>query len=161
MNNARSDSSRINDMLARAGVSLTEDENIIAAARIHDAIYWKAVGVILLGMFLLPWFLQNLGYLLMFVGLVMLGLAYMTQKYLVLMASDKRIFVRSGYVYTDMIELRYAQVESIEVGMTPLGQIFGYGNVIVSGTGQRRIIVPFVKDAVGFRRRVNDVLASK
>jgi hypothetical protein len=60
-----------------------------------------------------------------------------------------------------MIELRYSQVESIEVGMTPIGQIFNYGNVIVTGTGQRRIIVPFVANAVSLRKKINDVLVNK
>jgi hypothetical protein len=148
-------------MLKRAGVTLTADEQIIAAAKIHDAIYWKSVAVFILGMILLIGIFQNLGFLLMFVGLVMFGLAHLTKTYLVLTATNKRIFVRSGYLYTDMVELRYTQVESIEVGITPIGQMFGYGSIIVSGTGQRRIIVPFVSNAIGFRRRVNDILVNK
>lgn len=148
-------------MLKRAGVTLTTDEKVIAAATIHDAIFWKSVAVFIVGMLLLIGVFQNLGFLLMFVGVVMFVMAYLSRMFLVLTATDKRIFVRSGYVYTDMIELRYAQVESIEVGITPIGQIFGYGSIIVSGTGQRRIIVPFVKDAIGFRRRVNDILVNK
>ncbi len=148
-------------MLKRAGVTLTADEKIIAAAKIHDAIYWKSVAVFILGMILLIGIFQNLGFLLMFVGLVMFGLAHLTKTYLVLTATNKRIFVRSGYLYTDMVELRYTQVESIEVGITPIGQMFGYGSIIVSGTGQRRIIVPFVSNAIGFRRRVNDILVNK
>jgi Bacterial PH domain len=161
MKQALSDTKNIDMMLSRAGVTLTADEKIIATTKIHDAIYWKSVAVILMGMLMLPWFLQNLGFLLIFVGLVMLGLAYMAQTFLILTATDKRIFVRSGYVYTDMVELRYTQVESIEVGITPIGQVWGYGSIIVSGTGQRRIIVPFVKDAIEFRRRVNDILVNK
>ncbi len=148
-------------MLKRAGVTLTTDETVIASATIHDAIFWKSVAVFVLGMLLLIGIFQNLGFLLMFVGIVMFVMAYLARKFLVLTATNKRIFVRSGYVYTDMIELRYAQVESIEVGITPIGQVFGYGSIIVSGTGQRRIIVPFVKDAIDFRRRVNDILVNK
>ena len=53
------------------------------------------------------------------------------------------------------------QIESIELGINPIGQIFGYGSVIVTGTGQRRVIVPFIDNAIAFRKTVNDILVNK
>ncbi len=148
-------------LLKLAGISLTEDERLISACNIHEAIYWKGVAVMILGLILLPTFMFNLGILLLFVGAVMLGLARLTRHFLILAATDKRIFVRSGIIYADMVELRYSQVESVEVGATPIGQVFGYANVVITGTGQRRIIVPFIRDALTFRARVNDILVAK
>lgn len=147
--------------LALAGINLQDDERIIAKSSVHGAIFWKAVAVIIIGMLLLPSFLMTLGLFLMFVGAVMLGLASLTRRYLLVLATDKRIIVRSGVVYADMIELRYTQIESVELGITPIGQMFGYGSLIVTGTGQRRIIVPFVSNALEFRARVNDILVNK
>ena len=148
-------------VLKRTGITLTEDERLVTFGVIHGAIYWKGVAVFILGLLLLPTLFMNVGFLLMFVGAVMLGFAWVTRRFLVLAASDKRVFVRSGVVYADMIELRYSQIESIELGMTPIGQIFNYGNVIISGTGQRRIMVPFISNAIDFRTRVNDILVQK
>ena len=148
-------------LLVLAGVQLQDDEHILASTVIHPAIYWKGVAVVLFGLLLLfsvTFF--NLGILFLIVGALMLFMAYMTRRFLLLAATDKRIFVRSGILYADMIELRYAQVESVELGITPIGQIFGYGNVIVTGTGQRRIIVPFITEAVTFRNKVNDTLVN-
>lgn len=153
--------SNSNDILELAGVSLADGEHLVDTARIHDAIYWKGLVVAVLGILLLPSFAMSLGFFLIFVGLVMLVLAHLTRSYLVLAATDKRIFVRSGILYADMIELRYTQVESIELGITPIGQMFGYGSVIVTGTGQRRVIVPFVVDAIAFRKSVNDILINR
>lgn len=147
--------------LALAGVTLQEGERIVAKSVVHGAIFWKAVAVIIIGMLLLPTFAMTLGIFLMFVGCIMLGLSCLTRRYLLVLATDKRIIVRSGVVYADMIELRYTQVESVELGITPIGQIFGYGSLIVTGTGQRRIIVPYVANALEFRQRVNDILISK
>jgi hypothetical protein len=147
--------------LALAGVSLQDDERIVAKSVVHGAIYWKAVAVIIIGMLLLPTFMMSLGLFLMFVGAVMLGLSCLTRRFLLVLATDKRIIVRSGIFYADMIELRYGQVESVELGITPIGQIFGYGSLIITGTGQRRIIVPFVSNAFEFRARVNDILVNK
>lgn len=154
-----SDESRV---LALAGVQLQPDESMVASSIIHPAIYWKGVAVAIFGFLLLfSGTFFNLGVLFLIVGGVMLTLAYMTRRFLLLAATDKRVLVRSGIVYADMIELRYAQIESVELGITPIGQIFGYGNVIVTGTGQRRIIVPFVTDALNFRSKVNDVMVNK
>ena len=150
-----------NDVMKLAGISLTEDEHMVDTSVIHAAIYWKGVAVVILGMLLLPSFAATLGVFLMVVGALMLLLAHLTRTYLVLAATNKRIFIRSGILYADMIELRYTQVESIELGITPIGLIFGYGSVIVTGTGQRRVIVPFITDAIGFRKKLNDILVDK
>lgn len=144
-----------------AGITMTGDENFLKLARIHGAIYWKGVAVAILGMLLLPTFATALGVFLIFVGVLMLLIAHLTRRLLLLAATDKRVIIRSGILYADMIELRYSQIESIELGINPIGQIFGYGSVIVSGTGQRRVIVPFIDDAIAFRKTINDVLVNK
>lgn len=149
------------EMLALAGITLGEDESLVAFARIHGAIYWKPVAVLLLAILTGMSFASALGGFFAIVGGFMLVMSHLTRRYLILAATDKRVFVRSGWFYADMIELRYSQVESIEVGIMPIGQIFGYGSVIVTGTGNRRIIVPFVTDSVQFRSKVNDILANK
>lgn len=149
------------DTLRLAGVTLQDDETLLSTARIHGAIYWKGVAVCILGLLLLPTFAMQLGFFLLFVGAVMIGLAHLTRHFLILAGTSKRVFIRSGILYADMIELRYSQIESIEVGINPIGQIFGYGAVIVTGTGQRRVMIPFVANALDFRAKVNDVLVNK
>jgi uncharacterized membrane protein YdbT with pleckstrin-like domain len=151
----------VEEQLARAGVTLQEGESIAARSIIHEAIYWKGVAVCLLGLFLLPTHFLSLGVFFIFVGVVMLGIAHVSRRFLILLATDKRVIARSGLIYADMVELRYSQVESVELGMTVIGQILGYGNVVITGTGQRRVIVPFVKNAQDFKRRVNDILVNR
>lgn len=149
------------DILRLAGISLGEDESLLSFARIHDAIYWKSVAILLFAILVGLSFAVSLGLFFGFVGGVMLAMAHLARRFLILAATDKRLFVRSGWFYADMIELRYNQIESIEIGSMPTGQIFGYGNVVVTGTGQRRIIVPYVANAVQFRSKVNEILANK
>lgn len=85
-----------------AGITMTEDENFLTLARIHGAIYWKGVAVIIFGMLLLLTVAMNAGFFLIFVGVIMLVLAHLTRQFLILAASDKRIFIRSGILYADM-----------------------------------------------------------
>ena len=149
------------DILRLAGITLGDDEALIAFAHIHAAIYWKAVAVLIFAILILLTFAVELSLFFGLVGVIMFVMAHLTRRFLILAATDKRIFVRSGWFYADMVELRYTQVESIELGIMPIGQIFGYGSVIITGTGQRRIIVPFVADAVQFRSKVNDILVNR
>lgn len=151
------------DLLQLAGVTLQDDERLIAVCSIHKAIYWKAVAFAIFAFLLIIFsvMFSTLGIFFLFVAACMGGLAYLTRRYLLLAATDKRVFVRSGLLYADMIEMRYNQIESVELGMTPIGQAFNYGNVIITGTGQRRIIVPFIQNALDFRSKVNDVLVNK
>lgn len=149
------------DILRLAGITLGDDEALISFAHIHAAIYWKSVAVLMFAIFVMQAFAIELGLFFALVGGIMLVMAHLTRRYLILAATDKRIFVRSGWFYADMIELRYTQVESVELGIMPIGQIFGYGSVIVTGTGNRRIIVPYVTDAVQFRSKVNEILVNK
>lgn len=149
------------ELLRLAGIALGEDEVLIDFAHIHAAIYWKSVAVLIFAIVIGIAFAPTLGLFFALVGAIMFIMAHLTRRYLILAATDKRIFVRSGWFYADMIELRYAQIESIELGIMPTGQIFGYGNVVITGTGQRRIIIPFVANSVQFRSKVNDILVNK
>jgi hypothetical protein len=162
MRQAIGSSTTKDDLLKLAGIILQEDEEVISICTIHQAIYWKAVAVALFGVLLLFTFtFFTLGIFFLFVAACMVSLAYLTRRYLLLAATTKRIFIRSGILYADVIELRYTQIESVELGITPIGQIFNYGNIIVTGTGQRRVIVPFIANPLVFRTRVNDILVNK
>ncbi|PZQ45403.1 MAG: hypothetical protein DI551_07435 [Micavibrio aeruginosavorus] len=148
------------EILNLTGVTLTEDEKILITGRVHGAIYWKSVAVMIFGI-LLFLVAASLGFFFLLVGGIMLVLAHLTRYYRILAATNKRVLVRGGFFYADMVELRYTQVESIELGVMPIGQVFGYGSVIITGTGQRRIIVPFIANALEFRSKVNEILADK
>jgi uncharacterized membrane protein YdbT with pleckstrin-like domain len=142
------------------GIRLREDEEVIFIGVIHGAVMWKAVAVLILAALSLL-IAVNLALFFAFVGIVMLVIANVTRQYLLLAATNHRILLRGGLIYADVIELHYRQLESVEVGATVIGQLFGYVNVIVSGTGTRRIMVPFVANGVEFKRIVNDILISQ
>lgn len=153
----QSDIKRLIDL---TGIRLRDDEQVLFIGAIHGAIMWKALAVLILAVLCL-FVAVNLALFFAFIGVVMLVIANVTRTYLLLAATNHRILLRGGIVYADVIELHYRQLESVEVGATVIGQIFGYVNVIVSGTGTRRIMVPFVANGVEFKRIVNDILISQ
>jgi len=139
---------------------LVGDEKLILSARIHPAIYWKGVAIGLFALFLLvPAF--NLGIFFLFVAGVMIVLAAMTKGVILLTLTDKRVLVRTGIVFMEMIQLRHSQIESAEVSWTVPGRMFGYASIIISGTGQRRLIIPYVADPMIFRQALEAALLAR
>jgi len=129
---------------------LLPEERIVHIATMSAGIYWKGIVMLL---FALVGFFYGLwmGLYLAAIGLVLLGLSYTTKKYLVFAATDHRVLIRSGIINLEVVQLRYPQIETIEVFYTPPGLLFGYGNILLTGTGDSRWIIPFVRDAADFR----------
>jgi len=139
---------------------LQDNEEVIVASKIHWAIFWKAAGVFLIGLWFLT-FAFNLGVFLIFVSSVMGAIAYLTKRFLMLVLTNKRVIVRAGIVYAEVIQLRFSQIESVELAYTLIGQFLGYADVVLSGTGQRIMIVPFVANATEFRKTLDQMLLDR
>lgn len=129
---------------------LMPGEKIVHVASISSAVYWQAcamlavtAGAALLSFTLMLYFLV--------ISVVLFLIAHSTRAYLLLGVTDHRIVCRSGIIYADVTSLRFNAIESIDVVTSPLGALLGYGNVIVSGTGRMRFMVPCVSDAAAFR----------
>lgn len=139
---------------------LIEGEQALVQGIISKAIYWKGVVVLLLALFLLyPAF--NLGLFLLLVAGVMIFVSALTERYLILILTDKRVIIRAGIMYVELIEIRHSQVESVELSSTMIGQLFGYASVVISGTGRRTVMVPFIKNALEFRQAIEQRLLER
>lgn len=139
---------------------LLEGETLILRGTIHKAIYWKSVVVLLLAIFLL-FKAFNLGVFMLFVAGVMISMAVLTERYLVLILTDKRVIVRAGITFVELIEIRHSQIESVELSYTIPGQIFGYAIVVIAGTGRRTVMVPFISNAIEFRKGLENILMKR
>ena len=139
---------------------LTPDERVIYHAAISPGIYWKGIGMLAIALLaLIKAF--NLGVFLLIVTAIILTIAHLTKHFLLLAATNKRIIMRAGIMNLDVIQLRYSKVESVEVAWTIIGQFLGYATVVITGTGSRVIMIPFVADAQQFREAVNQQLMAR
>ncbi len=140
---------------------LVKGEEVILRAELHGAIYWKSVALIIVAL-LLALSIPPLGLLLAVVGVILLCIAILTRHFLLLAVTNKRILARYGLLQMDVVDIRLSKVESIDLERMLTGHIFGYANVVVMGTGQRLIRVPYIRNADAFRRYYNEmVLASE
>lgn len=138
---------------------LMPGEKVLRVAQISAGIYWKGFAVLIFAVILLfSGALFNLGLFFMFVSILMLSLSYLTRYFLLLAATDKRIIIRHGIINLDTIQFRYTKLESVELSRTIIGQILGYASVVITGTGSRVTVVPFIADASRFREELNKIL---
>lgn len=70
--------------------------------------------------------------------------------------TSNRIIRKSGVIMRDTSEIRLAKVESVSVKQGFLGRIFGYGDVIISGSGGNEAVMKGVKDPLVFRGQVQE-----
>ena len=71
-----------------------------------------------------------------------------------LAVTNRRVIAKFGFIRRSTIELNLAKVESIRVEQSIGGRIFGYGSVIVTGTGSTMDPIPYVADPIKFRQAV-------
>lgn len=138
---------------------LVTGEDILIMGRLHGALYWKPVAVLIFA-FLIYFTIPPFGFLFGMVGVFWLCIAILTKHYLLLAVTSKRILARQGLLQMDVIDIRLSKVESIDLERMLPGHIFGYANVVIMGTGQRLIRVPYVGNADAFRRFFNEMVLS-
>ena len=140
-----------------ADIGLREGETILINGIISPGIYWKSLFVLLLALLvgLLAW---QLGALLLIVSLIMFGVAFLTQKFLLLVLTDHRVIVRYVIINLETTQIRFSSLESVEVQRTLVGQLLGYASVVLTGTGTRVLVVPFIANANQFRNALDEIL---
>lgn len=138
-------------------VSIVPDERILRVAQFSNGIYWKG-GVVLVFAVLLAIQVLNLGIFLMVVAGIMLGVAYITKHYLLLILTNKRLLIRSGLIRMDTVQMAIDRIESVELERTIPGMALGYASIVVTGTGSRVMAVPFVDEPHVFRRLTDEVI---
>ena len=137
---------------------LIKGEEVVRQAIIHPAIYWPYVAVLILALVVGAFVAYELGILLLVVAALMGGHAFARQKVLMLVLTNKRIMVRYGLLQMDVVDIRFNKVESIELERMLPGIIFGYANLVVMGTGNRYIVIPYVANGQQIRKAYNEMV---
>lgn len=70
--------------------------------------------------------------------------------------TSKRVIRKSGVIMRDTVEIRLSKVESVSVKQGFLGRMFGYGDVIISGSGGNDAVMKGVRDPLAFRAKVQE-----
>jgi uncharacterized membrane protein YdbT with pleckstrin-like domain len=69
--------------------------------------------------------------------------------------TNKRIVAKTGFIKRTSMEIMLSKVESITVNQPILGRIFGFGTIIVTGSGGTRQRFPMIGKPMELRQMVN------
>ena len=113
--------------------TITKDETVVAEAKLHWIIYISLKAIFTL--FIAP------------------ILATMSTEFAV---TNKRVIWKKGIISRNTGEMNLRKIENVQVNQGIFGRMFGYGDVVIVGTGGTK--EPFSKIAapLEFRKRVQE-----
>lgn len=94
------------------------------------------------------------GGLLVLLGFVWIAAALIRRNSTELAVTDRRIIAKFGFIRRSTVELNLTKIESVRVEQSIAGRIFGYGSIIVTGTGSTMDPIAFIADPIRFRQAV-------
>jgi uncharacterized membrane protein YdbT with pleckstrin-like domain len=68
--------------------------------------------------------------------------------------TNKRVIVKLGMLSTRSVELLLPKIEAISVSQTVMGRLFGYGEIVVIGSGGTRETFAGIQSPLAFRQAV-------
>ncbi|MBV9862025.1 MAG: PH domain-containing protein [Alphaproteobacteria bacterium] len=71
-----------------------------------------------------------------------------------LAVTDRRVIYKSGLLSRHTLEMNRSKVESVDVDQTLLGRLFGFGTIVVRGTGGSLEPIRRIADPLTFRSHI-------
>ena len=71
-----------------------------------------------------------------------------------LAVTDRRVIYKSGVLARHTLEMNCSKVESVDVDQSLLGRLFGFGTIIVRGTGGSLEPIRMISDPLTFRSHI-------
>lgn len=134
--------------------SLIPDERVVYRTRLSLLIFTLPVlfGLLALGAL-------AMGFRVSAAVLLVLTVIIALPKYVTFATSEfavtnKRLVVKVGVLRRRTVELQLSKVEAIAVEQTLVGRMFGYGNIVVTGTGGTKEPFASISGPLKFRRAV-------
>lgn len=136
--------------------NLMRDETVIYKANIHWFIFLPGVVLFAIG-FITMLAAGGGGLVLVSVAAYLIGLyqivsAAITKATTELAVTSKRVIAKVGLIRRATMELNHSKVESLNVAQGVWGRLFGYGTIVVNGTGGGTTPVPGIDHPMEFRR---------
>ncbi|MGC2202633.1 MAG: PH domain-containing protein [Stellaceae bacterium] len=145
---------------------LQPGETVVYATKLHWFLYWRAILLLIIAIILAiaAWYMtddQNLGLALGIAAgiFALLALssafrAFVRRATTELAVTDQRVIYKAGLFARHTLEMNRAKVESVTVDQTVPGRIFGYGTIIVRGTGSTLEPIRNISDPLTFRSHI-------
>jgi uncharacterized membrane protein YdbT with pleckstrin-like domain len=94
-------------------------------------------------------------------ALAVIGLAWLRRRGSEFAVTNKRVIIKLGVLTTRSIELLLTKVEGIAVEQSLSGRIFGYGGIVVTGSGGTKEPFEGIQSPLDFRQAVQAATDSR
>ena len=71
--------------------------------------------------------------------------------------TNRRVIIKTGLISRKTFEMNLSKIESVNIDQTILGRIFGYGTILIVGSGGTREIFPKIKNPLEFRKKFQEL----
>ncbi len=75
--------------------------------------------------------------------------------------TNKRVIAKTGLIRRNSLEVFMNKVEGIQVNQGILGRVFGYGSIIITGTGGTKDPFHKISNPLEFRKKVQEQIANE
>ncbi|MEO6748261.1 MAG: PH domain-containing protein [Casimicrobiaceae bacterium] len=142
--------------------NLLAGEQVVFRTRLHWLLFLVPVLVCVVVLLPAAWFVAHStwsGYAWTPVALaaVILLAAFIKRQSSDFAVTNKRVMMKVGVLSTRSIELLLNKIEAITVNQNFTGRIFGYGDIVVTGSGGTREAFSHIEAPLEFRRAVQSV----
>jgi uncharacterized membrane protein YdbT with pleckstrin-like domain len=145
---------------------LQPGETVVYSTKLHWFVYLRAILLLIIFIILVgaAWFTvdnQNLSLALRIAAAIFALLAlssgfraFIRRATTELAVTDQRVIYKAGMLARHTLEMNRGKVESVTVDQTLLGRIFGYGTIIVRGTGSTLEPIRNISNPLTFRSHI-------
>ena len=139
---------------------LLSGEAVTYRTRLHWKLYGLPLLLVLLVLAPLTWLAAArsstpaLAFLPAGVALIVLAIAWLKRRSSEFAVTNKRVIIKLGVLNTRSIELLLPKIEGIEVTQSLTGRLFGYGEIIVTGSGGTKELFEGIQTPLDFRQAV-------
>src|SRR5277367_719779 len=95
------------------------------------------------------------------VAVILFGIGQIKRNATVMAITNKRVIVKTGLASRRTIEMLLSRIESVVVEEPAMGRVFGYGTVIIRGTGGTPETFPQIAHPLQFREQVQRQIAGE
>ena len=142
--------------------NLLAGEQVVYRTRLHWLLFMGPVLFTAVVLLPIAWFLDNgtwssYAWIPLALGLFILLATFIKRQSSDFAVTNKRVMMKVGVFSTRSVELLLNKIEAISVNQSFIGRIFGYGDIVVTGSGGTREAFSHIQGPLEFRRAVQSV----
>ena len=142
--------------------NLIAGEQVVYRTRLHWLMFMAPMLFTAVVLLPIAWFLANgpwssFAWTPLALGLLVLLATLIKRQSSDFAVTNKRVMMKVGVFSTRSVELLLNKIEAIAVNQSLIGRLFGYGDIVLTGSGGTREAFSNIQGPLEFRRAVQSV----